>query len=163
MHFFFSFYSLVTEIVLFFEADICPVSCDKYVIAACGCISEFRLTIKPPLSTSCISDLLWINLGLFSIYGLAKSSLITRFKGPTWGPPGADRTQVGPMLAPWTLLSGLASERECCTYAKACLMQWPGWFPLLDWQHMNTYYIWTYNNWNWYNYNNSHATVICEQ
>ena len=26
--------------------------------------------------------------------------------GPTWGPSGADRTQVGPMLAPWTLLSG---------------------------------------------------------
>ena len=26
--------------------------------------------------------------------------------GPTWGPPGADRTQVGAMLAPWTLLSG---------------------------------------------------------
>ena len=30
---------------------------------------------------------------------------ITRFMWPTWGPPGADRTQVGPMLAPWTLLS----------------------------------------------------------
>ena len=28
--------------------------------------------------------------------------------GPTWGPSGADRTQVGPMLAPWTLLSGLS-------------------------------------------------------
>ena len=27
--------------------------------------------------------------------------------GQTWGPSGADRTQVGPMLAPWTLLSGL--------------------------------------------------------
>ena len=25
----------------------------------------------------------------------------------SWGPSGADRTQVGPMLAPWTLLSGL--------------------------------------------------------
>ena len=25
---------------------------------------------------------------------------------PTWGPSGADRTQVGPMLAPWTLLYG---------------------------------------------------------
>ena len=25
--------------------------------------------------------------------------------GPTWGPLGADRTQVGPMWAPWTLLS----------------------------------------------------------
>ena len=34
-------------------------------------------------------------------------SLIARFIGPTWGPSGADRTQVGPMLAPWTLLSGL--------------------------------------------------------
>ena len=27
--------------------------------------------------------------------------------GPTWGPPGADRAQVGPMLAPWTSLSGI--------------------------------------------------------
>ena len=33
-------------------------------------------------------------------------TLITRFMEPTWGPSGADRTQVGPMLAPWTLLSG---------------------------------------------------------
>ena len=28
--------------------------------------------------------------------------------GPTWGPPGADRTQVGSMSAPWSLLSGVA-------------------------------------------------------
>ena len=27
--------------------------------------------------------------------------------GPTWGPSGADRTQVGPMLALWTLLSSI--------------------------------------------------------
>ena len=27
--------------------------------------------------------------------------------GANMGPPGADRTQVGPMLAPWTLLSEL--------------------------------------------------------
>ena len=31
--------------------------------------------------------------------------LIARFMGPTWGPSGADRTQVGPMLAPLALLS----------------------------------------------------------
>ena len=31
----------------------------------------------------------------------------TRFMGPTWGPSGADRTQAGLMLAPWTLLSGI--------------------------------------------------------
>ena len=36
------------------------------------------------------------------------TSLIAMFMGPTWGPSGADRTQVGPMLAPLTLLSGLA-------------------------------------------------------
>ena len=29
--------------------------------------------------------------------------------GPTWGPPGSCRPQMGPMLAPWTLLSGLVS------------------------------------------------------
>ena len=34
-------------------------------------------------------------------------SLIARFMGPTWGPSGADRTQVSPMLALWILLSGL--------------------------------------------------------
>ena len=28
--------------------------------------------------------------------------------GPTWGPPGSCRPQMGPMLAPWTLLSGYA-------------------------------------------------------
>ena len=37
---------------------------------------------------------------------LSWDTLIARFMGPTWGPSGADRTQLGPMLAPWTLLSG---------------------------------------------------------
>ena len=30
---------------------------------------------------------------------------IAKFMGPTWGPPGSCRPQMGPMLAPWTLLS----------------------------------------------------------
>ena len=29
--------------------------------------------------------------------------------GPTWGPSGSCRPQMGPMLAPWTLLSGPSS------------------------------------------------------
>ena len=33
----------------------------------------------------------------------------TKFMGSTWGPPGSCRPQMGPMLVPWTLLSG-------CTY-----------------------------------------------
>ena len=28
--------------------------------------------------------------------------------GPTWGPPGSYRPQMGPMWAPWTLLSGIS-------------------------------------------------------
>ena len=36
--------------------------------------------------------------------------------GPTWGPRGTDRTQVGPMLAPWTLLSG--SHNRSRTYSE---------------------------------------------
>ena len=32
---------------------------------------------------------------------------IARFMGLTWGPSGTNRTQVGPILATWTLLSGI--------------------------------------------------------
>ena len=46
-------------------------------------------------------------------------SQIARFMGPTWGPSRADRTQVGPMLAPWTLISGLP---------KPVIMYDQGWF-----------------------------------
>ena len=33
-------------------------------------------------------------------------SQIAKFMGPTWGPPGSCGPHMGPMLAPWTLLSG---------------------------------------------------------
>ena len=40
---------------------------------------------------------------------------IARFMGPTWGPPGSCRPQMGPMLAPWTLLSGTyCLTNTCC-------------------------------------------------
>ena len=35
-------------------------------------------------------------------------SQIAKFMGPTWGPPGSCQPQMGPMLAPWTLLTGIA-------------------------------------------------------
>ena len=34
-------------------------------------------------------------------------SQIARFMGPAWGPPGSCRPQMGPVLAPRTLLSGV--------------------------------------------------------
>ena len=45
-------------------------------------------------------------MALVASRSFLKNTLITRSMGPTWGPSGADRTQVGPMLAPWILLSG---------------------------------------------------------
>ena len=48
---------------------------------------------------------------------LAKLSVISafqiaRFMGPTWGPPGSCRPQMGPMLVPWTLLLGMLTCRR---------------------------------------------------
>ena len=40
---------------------------------------------------------------------LKKGSQIAKFMGLTWGSPGSCRPQMGPMLAPWTLLLGLIS------------------------------------------------------
>ena len=35
------------------------------------------------------------------------ASLLAKFMGPAWGPPGTDRTQVGPVWATWKLLFGV--------------------------------------------------------
>ena len=43
---------------------------------------------------------------------LMNPTLIARFIGLTWGPSGADSTQVGPMLAPWILLSGICRDKS---------------------------------------------------
>ena len=40
---------------------------------------------------------------MFKATGLSQ---IAKFMGPTWGPPGSCRPQVGLILALWTLLSG---------------------------------------------------------
>ena len=46
------------------------------------------------------------DVSTISATSYAEATLITRFMGPTWGPSGADRPRVGPMLSPWSLLSG---------------------------------------------------------
>ena len=48
------------------------------------------------------SFLLWYWSMIFTnlLWYFSSTPLITRFMGPTWGQSGADRTQVGPMLAP---------------------------------------------------------------
>ena len=45
--------------------------------------------------------------GKLSLWCSHVTAQIARFMGPKWGPPGAGRTQVGPMWATWSLLSAL--------------------------------------------------------
>ena len=50
--------------------------------------------------------------------GMDRMTLITSFMGPTCDPPGADRTQVGPVLAPWTLPDFMCRHRSPSHNAK---------------------------------------------
>ena len=45
--------------------------------------------------------------------------------GQTWGPSGADRTQVRSMLAPWTLLVPICVSLWVSVSASLCLQKWP--------------------------------------
>ena len=47
----------------------------------------------------------------FSVKMLFMSSQIAKFMGPSWGPPGSCRPQMGPMLAPLTVTHLLSIER----------------------------------------------------
>ena len=42
-----------------------------------------------------------------------KPSQIAMFMGPSRAPPGSCRPQMGPMLVPWTLLSGMLTSSQC--------------------------------------------------
>ena len=78
-----------------------------------GCIEQRERETKDNdgMTIASYVDTAAVNFG--KAHSRYKTPLIARFMGPTWGPSGADRTQVGNMLAPWTLLSGIF---------KVCLM-----------------------------------------
>ena len=63
-----------------------------------------------------------------------------RFMGQTWGPPGSCRPQMGPMLAPWTLLSG------CCWLWLKSVCNSPGTAALADVGGMDRYLTITKDN-----------------
>ena len=71
-------------------------------------------------------DKLWINFEMSRTWWYVHITLIARFMGPTWDPSGADRTQVGPMLAPWSLLSGYKPkiDRLLAPQMAVMLMYW---------------------------------------
>ena len=58
-----------------------------------------------------------VNNSYPGLWPVGITSQIAKFMGPTWGPPGSCRPQMGPMLAPWTLLSGLSRTPHHVMYA----------------------------------------------
>ena len=55
------------------------------------------------LKTGCCHDAQSVTEGTVVV---EMTTQVARLMGPTWGPRGSCRPQVGPMLAPWTLPSG---------------------------------------------------------
>ena len=74
----------------------------------------FSKWISPIVTLRCyIWFWILVLLGTTATKPLLEPILIARFMRPTWGPSGADRTQGGPMLAPWSLLSGNTDCHKC--------------------------------------------------
>ena len=59
----------------------------------------------------CVAAGAWV-IKFHGLSRTSRSTLIAGFMGPTLGPSGADRTQVGPMLTPWILLSVYISSEN---------------------------------------------------
>ena len=59
---------------------------------------------------------------------LQYASQIAKFMGPTWGPPWSCQPQMGPVMAPWTLLSWLLniSYRRWIIFSLLTCMQYIG-------------------------------------
>ena len=84
---------------------------------ACCCLAIFNSYIPLFMHVHCFE---WLFIKL-CVQQICIISLIARFMGPTWGPSGADRTQVGPLLAQWTLLSGIFRISFIAIYSKCNL------------------------------------------
>ena len=73
-----------------------------------------QMLFLPNLVWCCdMATVIWVQLANVIFCYLIALSLnqwwitqIAKFMRPTWGPPGSCRPQMGPILAPWTLLSG---------------------------------------------------------
>ena len=90
-----------------------------YPCNLCHCISNIQRIVlsirylQKPFIKNCLFEKKRTNAlrqnkcHLVVKFAWCKQSYRARFMGPTWGPSGAVRSQVGPMLAPWTLLSGM--------------------------------------------------------
>ena len=100
----------------------------QWLLRICAIIQTNSLNTRYGIARNRISKVLCLSIASYSIASVQNislyngtfhsvnelQSLIAKFVDLTWGPSGAARTQVGPMFAPWTLLSGTVYYRICC-------------------------------------------------
>ena len=101
----------------FIHGDIDCQSCKKlWILHSCVCVrSEIGALVHHTAGIS-------FHGGRGRVMCVSSHPQIARFMGPTWGPPGACWPQVGPMSAPWTLLSRPISGS---TSRQAVMVTWP--------------------------------------
>ena len=110
-----------------------------FVSVVGGTHSSNILRVNPILRTVTLSQQLFKARSWNNMCYVLLCSQIAKFMEPTWGPPGSCWPQMGPMLAPWILLSGLTNMwyvkryqvRHCVTSFSISIVT-----PLLDirWQ-----------------------------
>ena len=99
------------------------------VVTVCDCLGASEVIMKVPI-------------GMTESTTQQSTPQIAKFMGPTWSPSGSCRSQMGPMLAPWTLLSGTwwtqwTNPELCCS----C-----NWWLLC--KHMEAETTWAFRWWN---------------
>ena len=76
----------------------------------------FDISIHPPMfrtrGIKCNEIISIVSYNISELCNSWTSSQIAKLMGPTWGPHGSCRPQMGPMLAPWNLLSRLLCPSE---------------------------------------------------
>ena len=105
-----------------FPGDFDPTLLHVYLIYQQGCVG-FVAEIMLRFASCNVCAHFWGNI--FDFHDDVMTPLIARFMGPTWGPSGTDRTQVGTVLATWTLLCG--TEKMSTLFALCENLAW--WIP----------------------------------
>ena len=72
-----------------------------------GCQSQYVTTTAVFVYLVCLPAV----CSALAMHKSTSPSQIAKFMEPTWGPPGSCLSQMGHMLAPWALLSGVIMQR----------------------------------------------------
>ena len=104
--------TLQSNIILIYVYDIIqcqPFQSKMLSVLAGRMICAFRRCAEKTAITH-VNLLRWPNGETHQCH-ICSISQIAKFMGPRWGPPGSCRPQMGPMLAPRTLLSGMSPQK----------------------------------------------------